>query len=189
MYMWFLTFFFFFDLSGGKEPHLGDPGQRVMGTSGITCWWHVELPILPRLRSRSLIALRALCTLQLTINLYYHFCFRVACAIHDLCYVTPGQDKDTCNGHFWDNMLMTCTMPGLASVAYWYVTCTPNNYGYHYWEWRSRSELAVTGFPFSNKSKIFKWKFEFITIKKICFRWEANNIFSHSEWYCHSSSF
>ena len=61
--------------------------------------------------------------------------------------------------------------------------------GYHVWKWKFHSELAAMGFRLSNKNKICNENVNPIPMKKINFRWEANHIYSHSEWYCYSSSF
>lgn len=44
--------------------------------------------------------------------------FRAACAIHDICYATPGRSQRSCDGDFKHNMLQTCRFPGLGSVGY-----------------------------------------------------------------------
>ncbi len=56
--------------------------------------------------------------------------------------------------------------------------------GYSFREWRSYSKVATTHFPFSNKNKMCNENVNLNPIRKIYFRWEANHIYSHSEWYC-----
>ena len=44
--------------------------------------------------------------------------FRAACFIHDLCYATPGRTQQQCDFEFKMNMLTTCRIPGIGSLAY-----------------------------------------------------------------------
>lgn len=54
--------------------------------------------------------------------MYYNFSlsnfviFRAACAIHDICYATPGRTKSQCDGDFHYNMQQTCKFPSFGSI-------------------------------------------------------------------------
>lgn len=44
--------------------------------------------------------------------------FRTACAIHDICYSTPGRSQSDCDRDFGHNMEQTCKFPGVGVVAF-----------------------------------------------------------------------
>ncbi|KAK3083766.1 hypothetical protein FSP39_002833 [Pinctada imbricata] len=44
--------------------------------------------------------------------------FRAPCAIHDICYATPGRTQLQCDIDFRTNMLKNCAMPGIGSIGY-----------------------------------------------------------------------